>query len=125
MMLAAPIVEEIIYRLGVLGALSNLLDKPLALLLSSIVFTLVHVDAYPAAFLVPIFLAGIAQGLTYLLLGLPGAIALHLLHNSMPFFAEQLKGRDALALLAISLSIVGIWVFFSRLIRLRKVVFGA
>lgn len=115
-----PTVEEIIYRLAILGGLAHLIGKAPALIISAMIFAAVHADVYPVAILVPMFILGILQGITFLLLGLPWAIVMHMFNNMRPLILES----DALTGVVAVLSIWGMWVFLSRTIRLRRIVFG-
>ncbi|WP_141736131.1 CPBP family intramembrane glutamic endopeptidase [Oligoflexus tunisiensis] len=115
-----PTVEEIIYRLAILGGLSHLIGKAPALIISAMVFAAVHADVYPVAILVPMFIMGILLGITFFLLGLPWAIVTHMFNNMRPLILES----NALTVVVAVFSIWGMWVFLSRTIRLRRSVFG-
>lgn len=120
LMVLGPTVEEIVYRLAVLGGLSAWMGRTPALIISAMIFAAVHADVYPAALLMPMFILGILQGITFLLLGLPWAIVMHLLNNSRQLLLES----DALTAVVALFSIWGVWVFLSRTIRLRRILFG-
>ncbi len=119
-MVLSPTVEEIIYRLAILGTLAKVAGRLPALIISAIIFASVHADVYPMAILMPMFILGILQGITFLVLGLPWAIVMHMLNNMRPIILES----DALSAVVAVLSIWGVWVFLSRTIRLRRIVFG-
>ena len=121
--LFGPITEEIIYRLAILGSLARLIGKAPALLISSVIFSAVHADVYPPVMLIPLFISGVLHGITFLLLGLPWAIAMHIINNSRPLLALVEIGDVASTIIAI-LAIAGLWVFLSRTIKLRRMVFG-
>ncbi|WP_218109932.1 CPBP family intramembrane glutamic endopeptidase [Oligoflexus tunisiensis] len=123
-MVTGPAVEEIIYRMAVLGTLAYFIGRAPALLISSIVFAAVHADVYPPVMLMPMFILGVLQGITFLLLGLPWAIAMHMLNNSRQLMTESFEASNIVALVVAIFSIWGLWVFLSRTIRLRRIVFG-
>lgn len=122
-MVTGPAIEEIIYRLAVLGGLAYFIGRVPALLISSIIFAAVHVDVYPPAMLVPMFFFGMLYGITFLLLGLPWAIFLHMLCNWRPLLKESFDASNVVAFLVVTFSIWGLWVFISRTIRLRRILF--
>jgi membrane protease YdiL (CAAX protease family) len=114
----APVLEEIVNRLGLLGSLRNMTRKPwLALVVSSLVFSALHIQvmASPLA-LIPTFFMGLFLGLTYLTLGLPWAILLHALSNLMPRLenAGVLENHGALWVALVVVAAIGVWVFTKR-----------
>jgi membrane protease YdiL (CAAX protease family) len=125
----APLREELFYRLGLLGTLSYFIKPSLALLLSALVFSVAHLGSLPTVALIPVAIGGLLYGVTYLALGLPWAIALHLLANLQPLLVaggfQDFLLSDYFFPAYLALTAAGLWVFISRLIRNRKIIFGS
>jgi membrane protease YdiL (CAAX protease family) len=125
----APIREEFLYRLGLLGTLRSFVKPPVALLISAAVFTLAHAWSHPYVALVPIAVTGLILGLAYLALGFPWAVALHIWMNLQPLLSAN--GFQAFLLsdyffpIYLALTGAGVWVFITRLVRNRKTIFGS
>lgn len=82
----SPIEEELVMRWGWFAVLGRYMSRNKVLILSSLIFSVAHVDIVPSdAVLVSLFISGMVLGITYLALGLPWAIILHILHNSVPW----------------------------------------
>lgn len=94
----APIAEELIFRVGILGIFMSFMRKPWALVLSSALFAIMHSGVYPSAtLLAATFMIGMTLGATYLLFGLRAAIVLHLLANSETMWRSWIRSHEALA----------------------------
>lgn len=127
-LLIAPIKEEIIFRMGLFESLVKLMGKPLALVLSSLIFASSHIGRVPMQALLPYVFAGIVLGLTYMVLGLPWSIFAHFLINLMPFmdsrgFLDKIFSNDASFLGYCALSLVGLCTFVYLLFITRKSLF--
>jgi membrane protease YdiL (CAAX protease family) len=120
-----PTAEEIICRLGILGLLSRVMPRGWALLVSSAAFTFGHVYGYAWIQLVPLFVVGLLAGITYLAAGLGYSILFHAIINFWPYITENFHGSQAFLGTQFILLLVGLIVFFVRIVRLRKVVFGS
>jgi len=123
-MIVAPIQEEFIFRFAILSSLAAFFKKPTALIITAAVFSLLHFHVYPPRMFVPIFVTGIAFGLTYLTLGLRWSILAHFLTNTSSFWVYQVTSNVAIFMAFVLLLVVGLWIFFSRLVRYRKTLFG-
>ncbi len=124
-MVEGPIKEEIIYRLGLLGSLAALIRKPSALILSSTFFAAMHYWVYPLSMMGPVFVTGLLLGVTYLTLGLPWAIAFHLILNLKAFYNDWLTGNDYGVIVIFTLLLFGIWRFGKTIVLDRKKIFGS
>lgn len=120
-MLIGPIGEEFIYRFCLLGSLAVFIRKEWALIISTVLFVLGHYWGHNVIALGEVAILGTAASLTYLMCGLGWAIFLHALFNSF----WTLQHSQLMYLLHTVLMPFSLWVFFTRLFRLRKVVFGA
>jgi membrane protease YdiL (CAAX protease family) len=118
-----PIKEEVIYRLGLLGALSVLLRKPSALILSSALFALSHYWVYPLSMMIPLFVFGLVLGLTYLTLGLPWSIALHLILNNKSLIDDSVLQNDIIFYPLLAVVMWGVAVFVLAIIKKRNIIF--
>ena len=83
--LGAPIVEEVVFRVCLQGALLSLLGRGwLAILLASAIFAVIHAGIADAHALVPLFVLGVAMGIAYertRRLGVP--IVMHMVFNAL------------------------------------------
>lgn len=119
----APISEEIIFRLGILGILSRIYPKGLALIISTAVFTIPHLYVYSTVQIVLIIALGIMTGLVYIFAGLSYSIFLHAIINSWPHLQNHgLQTKTGLMSLFV-LCFVGLIVFLFRIVRLRRIFF--
>lgn len=119
----APIVEEIIFRVGILGGFMRFMRKPWAIVLSSLVFALVHGDIYAPVAVVGTFIAGLVLSTTYLMFGLRAAILLHFLHNTDNFYRPPADSSEYILMAYVLTMLAAILVFIYQLIRNRKLVF--
>ncbi|WP_176736343.1 CPBP family intramembrane glutamic endopeptidase [Oligoflexus tunisiensis] len=120
----APIAEELIYRVGILGGLMQFMKKSWAIILSSIIFAVMHAGIYPSALVASTFIFGLAAAATYLMLGLRAAIILHLISNSHVVWRPWVKSHEYLTDAYVLIMITTLFVFIHQLIRHRKMVFG-
>ncbi|HYX35756.1 MAG TPA: type II CAAX endopeptidase family protein [Oligoflexus sp.] len=120
--LIAPIVEEIIFRVGVLGGLMLIMRKPWAIILSAAIFALNHADIYPAPAVAATFIFGLIAAATYLMLGLRAAIMLHFLNNTREHWRPWIVDHDHLLTGYVLISITALIVFIHQLIRHRRLV---
>lgn len=123
-LIIAPIVEEIIFRLGLMGLLMRFMNKPWALILSSAIFAAAHLWFRDQSSMFPLFILGTLLGLTYFTLGLGWAVALHFLWNLKVEYISVLLQYKNLAFALSLVSLFGVWSFLARLVRDRKSVFG-
>lgn len=84
-LVGAPIVEEVVFRVCLQGALLSLLGRGwLAILLASGIFAVIHAGIADAHALVPLFVLGLAMGIAYertRRLGVP--IVMHMAFNAI------------------------------------------
>ena len=78
--LLVPIVEEIIFRGFLLNTIGVRLRLRWAVLISSALFVLSHVDP---EFFIPTFILGCGMGMAYIVYGIRGSIAVHMLQNGL------------------------------------------
>lgn len=117
----APIAEEVIFRVGILGILISFVRKPWALVLSSVCFAFMHAGVYPSAtILAATFMIGMALGVTYLLFGLPAAIALHLLTNSETVWRTWIRSHETIARIYVIIMFSALVYFCFHLVRQRR-----
>lgn len=96
--LIAPVTEELVFRLKLLVWLDHRLPLILAIVISSLAFTLMHINYFkiPAVFLF-VFAEGVLLGISFVITGnilIP--IIIHLIHNSFSTFIPiYLKKRRA------------------------------
>lgn len=83
-----PITEEIIYRIILIGKVSQKLSGILCVILSSLIFMLIHVQAFSAegfANVLPIFTTGLSYAIAYYKTkNITIPIIIHVLSNSIP-----------------------------------------
>jgi membrane protease YdiL (CAAX protease family) len=120
-MLLAPVGEEFVYRFCLLGSLSAFVRKPWALIISTLVFVFGHYWGHNIIALGEVTLLGFTLGLTYMTCGLGWAMLLHGIFNSF----WTIQNSETMEFLFVIIMPFSLWIFFTRLFRLRKVVFGA
>lgn len=120
-----PFVEEIVIRLGILGVLSRIMPKGLALIISSVAFALGHIYVYEWVQIIPLLVFGLMMGVTYLRAGLGFSILLHSMVNGWTFVKENLYQFDSFLIALMIVLFSGLIVFSVQLVRHRKLVFGS
>jgi membrane protease YdiL (CAAX protease family) len=122
-MFIAPVSEEIVFRLGILGILCRVTPRGLALVISSVLFAIPHLYVYSTVQIVLVLVLGIMAGFVYIFAGLGYSILLHALINSWPYLqAHGLQSKTGLMILFL-LCVGGLIVFLFRIVRLRKLFF--
>lgn len=118
----APIFEELTYRVGVLGGLLAFMRKPQAILLSSLVFALVHINVYPPIVVASTFVMGLLLAITYTMVGIRAAIMLHFLNNSQEFWQPWISDSEYWTIAYVLLMLGALFAFLYQLVRHRKLV---
>jgi membrane protease YdiL (CAAX protease family) len=101
----APIAEEILFRGFFFGALRNVMPTSAAVVVTGLMFGLVHVLGTPFALIVPLAVFGAALCVVYLRTGsLLPCMALHAFNNALAFGAKQHLGAAGTVALMIGAS---------------------
>ncbi|HYX37239.1 MAG TPA: CPBP family intramembrane glutamic endopeptidase [Oligoflexus sp.] len=119
---AAPVLEEIIFRVGILGGLMLIIRKPWAIVFSAGIFALNHADIYPPPTVAITFIFGLIAAATYLILGLRAAIIVHMLSNSHELWRPFIIQHEYLMMGYIVLMFTALFIFIHQLIRHRRLV---
>ncbi|EFX60300.1 hypothetical protein DAPPUDRAFT_343524 [Daphnia pulex] len=122
--IVAPISEELTYRVGILGALLTFFRKPQAIMLSSLVFALAHLQVYSPVVVVSTFVMGLLLAITYTMLGLRAAIMLHFLNNSQELWQPWISGGHYSTVAYVLLMFAALLAFLYQLVRHRRLVLG-
>lgn len=111
----AAIAEEIICRFGLLTSMRRYIGQTAAVIISSLLFTVAHLDSSPnPMILVPIFFTGVILAITYLALGLRWAMILHAFNNLMPMLRNaELLNHDSMVIILV-VAAIGMCFFILR-----------
>ncbi len=124
-LVSAPLVEETIFRLCLLGSLALAFGRLPALIISSAIFAMGHLGRVDLISLVPYCFYGFLLGTTYLLYGFFWAIAAHFFFNfqayliSKGYLEKALESQTSTIVLGL-LAVSGLFIFFQQIFKNRR-----